>query len=269
MKTLLLENPRRRRKLPRIYRKRMRVIRYRKTYSRNRRRHSRRLRRNYWSDYSGQVRTPLSPLYPNAGMSFESIFGKRKRKKSRKGKKRSHARKHKRTHRSRTGARRIRKNKTHRPTRRSRYRRHTMKIRTNRRRGIAGVKGFAGQFIKRENLSLAGGVLLAPIATGFVRRTINLPTLGSAQVSNALYGLLIPGLGALLTRRLSPALANGMIIGGIANVVSGLIPQLSQTATTQRYLGEYLDPRRGMGAYIAPQRTMGSAVPSAFNAWAK
>ena len=145
-----------------------------------------------------------------------------------------------------------------------------MKIRTNRRRGMAGVKGFAGQFVKRENLSLAGGVLLAPIATGFVRRTINLPTLGSAQVSNALYGLLIPGLGALLTRRLSPALANGMIIGGIANVVSGLIPQLTQGAqTTQRYLGEYLDPRRGMGAYIAPQRTMGSSVPAAFNAWSK
>lgn len=135
---------------------------------------------------------------------------------------------------------------------------------------MAGVRGFASQFVKRENLSLAGGVLLAPIATGFVRRTITLPTLGSAQVSNAIYGLLIPGLGALLTRRFSPALANGMIIGGIANVVSGFIPQLTGgTQTTQRYLGEYLDPRRGMGAYIAPQRTMGSAVPSSFNAWAK
>ena len=138
---------------------------------------------------------------------------------------------------------------------------------------MAGVRGFASQFVKRENLSLAGGVLLAPIAVGFVRRTITLPPLGSAQVSNAIYGLLIPGLGALLTRRFSPALANGMIIGGIANVVSGFIPQLNaggtQTTPAQRYLGEYLDPRRGMGAYIAPQRTMGSAIPSSFNAWAK
>lgn len=145
-----------------------------------------------------------------------------------------------------------------------------MKIRKNARRGVAGVRGFVGQFAKRENLSLAGGVLLAPIATGFVRRTITLPTIGTAQVSNAIYGLLIPGLGALLTRRLSPALANGMIIGGIANVVSSFIPNLGGgTATTQRYLGEYLDPRRGMGAYIAPQRSMGASVPSAFNAWAK
>lgn len=144
-----------------------------------------------------------------------------------------------------------------------------MKVRHNRRRGAVGVKNFVGQFAKRENLSLAGGVLLAPIATGFVRRTITLPTIGTAQVSNAIYGLLIPGLGALLTRRLSPALANGMIIGGIANVVSSFIPQLTGAQTTQRYLGEYLDPRRSMGAYIAPQRAMGSAVPASFNAWAK
>jgi hypothetical protein len=149
-----------------------------------------------------------------------------------------------------------------------------MKIRKNRSRkgGMAGVKGFASQFVKRENLSLAGGVILAPIATGFVAKVITLPTLGSANVSKAVYSLLIPGLGAILTRRFSPALANGMIIGGIANAVSGLIPQLqAQTATAQRYLGEYLDPRRSMGAYIAPRQnaTMGASVPNAFNAWAK
>jgi hypothetical protein len=148
-----------------------------------------------------------------------------------------------------------------------------MKIRKNRSRGgVAGVKGFASQFVKRENLSLAGGVLIAPIATGFVKKTITLPTLGSANVSNAIYNLLIPGLGALLTRRFSPALANGMIIGGIANAVSGLIPQITaQTTPAQRYLGEYLDPRRSMGAYIAPRQNakMGPSVPNAFNAWAK
>ena len=147
-----------------------------------------------------------------------------------------------------------------------------MKIRTNRARN--GARNLVSQFTRRENLSLAGGVLLAPIATGFVRRTLTfLPTLGTSQVSNAVYSLLIPGLGALLTRRFSPALANGMIIGGIANAVQAFIPQLTNgTPTTTpagRYLGEYLDPRRGMGAYIAPQRAMGSAVPSAFNAWAK
>ena len=249
MKQLLLENPR-------------------KKHRKHKRGYSRRIRRNYWSDASGQVRTPLSPLYPNKGMSFDDIFG-RKRKKSRRGKKRSATSKHKRrTHRKRS----MHTRSTHRKHKRlhKNRRRITMKVRHNRRRGAVGVKNFVGQFAKRENLSLAGGVLLAPIATGFVRRTITLPTIGTAQVSNAIYGLLIPGLGALLTRRISPALANGMIIGGIANVVSSFIPQLTGgTQTTQRYLGEYLDPRRSMGAYIAPTRSMGSSVPSAFNAWAK
>jgi hypothetical protein len=146
-----------------------------------------------------------------------------------------------------------------------------MKIRKNRSRGgMAGIKGFASQFTKRENLSLAGGVLLAPIATSFVRRSITLPAIGTAPVTNAVYGLLIPGLGALLTRRFSPALANGMIIGGIAEVVKSFLP-VAQTATAQRYLGEYLDPRRSMGAYIAPRQnaTIGASVPNAFNAWAK
>lgn len=261
MKQLLLENPRRRQRKHRVRRNR--------THRRTTRRSSRRrLRRNY-SDYTGSVRTPLSPLYPNAGMSFESIFG-RKRKKSRKGKKRSATRKHKRrTYRKRS----VRSRSTQRRTKRlhRNRRRYTMKIRKNARRGVAGVRGFVGQFAKRENLSLAGGVLLAPIATGFVRRTITLPTIGTAQVSNAIYGLLIPGLGALLTRRLSPALANGMIIGGIANVVQSFLPATTTAPLTpaSRYLGEYLDPRRGMGAYIAPRGAMGSSIPSAFNAWAK
>ena len=146
-----------------------------------------------------------------------------------------------------------------------------MKIRKNRSRGgMAGIKGFASQFTKRENLSLAGGVLLAPIATSFVRRSITLPPIGTAPVTNAVYGLLIPGLGALLTRRFSPALANGMIIGGIAEVVKSFLP-VTQTTPANRYLGEYLDPRRSMGAYIAPRQnaTMGASVPNAFNAWAK
>lgn len=150
-----------------------------------------------------------------------------------------------------------------------------MKIRKNRSRGaVAGVKGFVGQFARRENLSLAGGVVLAPIATAFVRKTITLPPIGSVQVSDAIYNLLIPGLGALLTRRFSPALANGMIIGGIAGVVQSFLPKPLTPAG--RYLGEYLDPRRSMGAYIAPRQNamggmpaMSNSVPNAFNAWAK
>ena len=248
MKQLILENPRRRR----------------------------RIRRNGGTLNYG-MRTPVSPLFPNGnyGLEFENLFTNKKKRRSRKGRKRTKRKSSTKRRSRRTGAKRNRKNTTRRYKRQTpRTKRRTyMKIRKNRSRGgMAGVKGFASQFTKRENLSLAGGVLIAPIATVFVRRTITLPTLGSANVSNAIYSLLIPGLGALLTRRFSPALANGMIIGGIANAVSGLIPQITaQTATAQRYLGEYLDPRRSMGAYIAPRQnaTMGASVPNAFNAWAK
>jgi len=250
VKQLILENPRRRR----------------------------RIRRNGGTLNWG-VRTPVSPLFRNGYYSsaseFENLFTNKKKRRSRKGRKRTKRKSSTKRRSRRTGAKRNRKNTTRRYKRQTpRTKRRTyMKIRKNRSRGgMAGVKGFASQFTKRENLSLAGGVLIAPIATGFVRRTITLPTLGSANVSNAIYSLLIPGLGALLTRRFSPALANGMIIGGIANAVSGLIPQITgQTATAQRYLGEYLDPRRSMGAYIAPRQnaTMGASVPNAFNAWAK
>jgi hypothetical protein len=144
-----------------------------------------------------------------------------------------------------------------------------MKIRVNRRRGFGGAKSFVSQFTKKENLSLAGGVLLAPIATGFVTKTLNPPAIGAANVSKAIYSLLIPGLAALLTRRFSPSLATGMVIGGISNAILGFVPQLQ---ASNRFMGEYLDPRRSMGAYIAPRQnvgSMGSSVPAAFNAWAK
>lgn len=149
-----------------------------------------------------------------------------------------------------------------------------MKIRSNRRRsGGRSLRGFVGQFTSRDNLSLAGGVILAPIVTDFVRRSITLPTLGSAQISNAIYNLAIPGLGAMLTNKFSSGLAKGMVIGGLARTIASFIPA-GGIGTTQRYLGEYLDPSRSrMGAYLAPQR-MGnyagnSSVPAAFNAWAK
>lgn len=136
MKQLLLENPRRRR----------------------------RIRRNGGTEIFGR-RTPVSPLFPNGYYSssseFEKLFRNKKRK-SRKGRKRTKRKSSTKRRSTRSGAKRIRKNNPRRMTRRTtRTKRRTyMKIRKNRsRRGMAGVKGFAGQFVKRENLSLAGGVL--------------------------------------------------------------------------------------------------------------
>lgn len=154
-----------------------------------------------------------------------------------------------------------------------------MKIRVNRRRGGRSLRGFVGQFTSRENLSLAGGVLLAPIVTGYVANLLpaGIRNIGGAgsNVNKALLAAGIAGLGAMLTNRFSPSLAKGMVIGGLASAISQSIPTTG-TAAAGRFLGEYLDPVRSTGAYIAP-RGMGrmgnfagnASVPAAFNAWAK
>jgi len=153
-----------------------------------------------------------------------------------------------------------------------------MKIRVNRRRGGRTIRGFVSQFTSRENLSLAGGVLLAPIVTGYVAPLLPaaIRNLGGANtpLNTALISAGVAGLGALITNRFAPAVAKGMVIGGLATALTQFIPRAATTTTPAgRYLGEYLDPsRRGMGAYIAPQRMGGMAgagIPSAFNAWAK
>jgi hypothetical protein len=140
--------------------------------------------------------------------------------------------------------------------------------------------------ISRENLVTAGGVVAASIVTRFVatelaKRKIALPLAAQyPTAANAVYNLAIPVLGAALTRRFSPALARGMIFGGLAASISSLITSFNTssgtTASTGRYMREYLDPVRSTGAYLAPRaaasmgkmpaRAMGAY--SGFNAWA-
>jgi len=136
--------------------------------------------------------------------------------------------------------------------------------------------------ISRENLVTAGGVVAASIVTRFVatelaKRKIALPLAAQyPTAANAVYNLAIPVLGAALTRRFSPALARGMIFGGLAASISSLITSFnspSTTASTGRYMREYLDPVRSTGAYLAPRAAAsvpvrGMGAYSGFNAWA-
>jgi len=136
--------------------------------------------------------------------------------------------------------------------------------------------------ISRENLVTAGGVVAASIVTRFVatelaKRKIALPLAAQyPTAANAVYNLAIPVLGAALTRRFSPALARGMIFGGLAASISSLITSFnspSSTAATGRYMREYLDPVRSTGAYLAPRASAampvrGMGAYSGFNAWA-
>jgi hypothetical protein len=137
--------------------------------------------------------------------------------------------------------------------------------------------------ISRENLVTAGGVVAASIVTRFVatelaKRNIALPLAAQyPTAANAVYNLAIPVVGAALTRRFSPALARGMIFGGLAASISSLITSFNApkgtTAAQGRYMREYLDPVRSTGAYLAPRAA--SSVPlrgmgayTGFNAWA-
>jgi len=137
--------------------------------------------------------------------------------------------------------------------------------------------------ISRENLVTAGGVVAASIVTRFVatelaKRKIALPLAAQyPTAANAVYNLAIPVLGAALTRRFSPALARGMIFGGLAASISSLITSFNttsgSTAATGRYMREYLDPVRSTGAYLAPRKAAsvpvrGMGAYSGFNAWA-
>lgn len=134
----------------------------------------------------------------------------------------------------------------------------------------------------RENLMTAGGVVAASIVTRFVanelaKRNIALPLAAQyPTAANAVYNLAIPVVGAALTRRFSPALARGMIFGGLAASISSLINAFNApktAATTGRYLREYLDPVRSTGAYLAPRASMAPVAKAmgaytGFNAWA-
>ena len=138
--------------------------------------------------------------------------------------------------------------------------------------------------ISRENIVTAGGVVAASIVTRFVatelaKRKIALPLAAQyPTAANAVYNLAIPVLGAALTRRFSPALARGMIFGGLAASISSLITSFNApkgTAATGRYMREYLDPVRSTGAYLAPRAASMGNMParamgaySGFNAWA-
>jgi hypothetical protein len=136
--------------------------------------------------------------------------------------------------------------------------------------------------ISRENLVTAGGVVAASIVTRFVatelaKRKIALPLAAQyPTAANAVYNLAIPVLGSALTRRFSPALARGMIFGGLAASISSLITSFNTTkgtAATGRYMREYLDPVRSTGAYLAPRAAAsvpvrGMGAYSGFNAWA-
>jgi len=158
-------------------------------------------------------------------------------------------------------------------------------VRANARRRRRSVSGAGGLNIKsilsRNNLTIAGGAVAASSLTDYVIRNFgrNLPGITNVYAVSA-YQVAILAVGAYLTRRFSPPLAQGMLIGGLANGLGSLIANFltpaTRTAATAalprrtRAMGEYLDP---VGAYLAPAQNTGATSPfsrysmSDFGAW--
>lgn len=154
--------------------------------------------------------------------------------------------------------------------------------RRNISRRISGaVGGFSLKNVfNKDNLTVAGGVVLAQVATSYVFANYGdkLPGVkgsdGKVNTSVLLaYQVLIPIAAGYLAKRFNQKLAAGLMIGGVASGLSGLVgmikkpaaPAATTAATTTA--NAYLSPGRPAPtpAYQATNVFNGSANPFARN----
>lgn len=95
--------------------------------------------------------------------------------------------------------------------------------------------------LSRGNFALAGGVIGSSILTRVVIARFGgmLPGM-THPIGQAAYALGISVGGAMLVRRFSRNLAEGMVIGGLVTVVNSVIGMITPRAAVGEYLGEYL-----------------------------
>lgn len=134
------------------------------------------------------------------------------------------------------------------------------------------LNGLVGSIFSKDNLMIAGGAVAGTIVSNYVLNNKmvaeKLPKVGDPYV-RAGYLTLVPVLGGVLLRKVSPGIAKGMIIGGLVNGIAQLItatkimtpgqaaPTLSvtpdagtTTTATGEYLGEYLGGYGGDSSYL-------------------
>jgi len=111
---------------------------------------------------------------------------------------------------------------------------------------LSQVKGV----FSKENLTIAGGGVAATILTNYLlsmkkadKVTSVLPmgeTPETQKMVRIAYAVGIPVLGAILTRKASPALAKGMVFGalinGVVEGIKGYAPEFAKTAGLAEYL---------------------------------
>jgi hypothetical protein len=189
---------------------------------------------------------------------------RRKRKGSKSTKRRTKRTKRTTVKRRRTSTKRTYKSmarKTRKSSRRRKAHSRRRKTHTSLVRGSATpikLNGLIGGIFSKDNLMIAGGAVAASVVSNYALNSTyatKLPMV-TQPYARAAYLTLVPVIGGVLLRKVSPNIAKGMIIGGLVNGIAQLITATkllppgqtvaTQTATagttagTSAYLGEYL-----------------------------
>jgi len=112
---------------------------------------------------------------------------------------------------------------------------------------LSQVKGV----FSKENLTVAGGGVAATILTNYLLsmtktdKTSLLPlgtTLETQKMARIAYAVGIPVIGAILTRKMNPSLAKGMVFGALINgIVEGIKGYAPEATKKALGFAEYLD----------------------------
>lgn len=132
-----------------------------------------------------------------------------------------------------------------------------------RRRNAGGGKLSLGSIFSKENLGIAGGVVGSTIITRFVLGKFgNMLPGASSPIGQAAYSLGISFAAATVLKKVSPGfrnVADGILIGGLVQVVNSVMTMALPKAAVAEYLGGY-DPVMSLGP--ATQQLANTVAPA-------
>lgn len=145
------------------------------------------------------------------------------------------------------------------------YVRANPRRRSYRRNPLGGgnLLGQVKSVFSKENLTVAAGGVASTVLTNFILSKASLPVPADANAAKAVrvaYAVGIPVVGAMVTKRFSPSLAKGMLIGGLITGLTKALKEFAPAQATTLGLSEYLDytPTSAVGqlppSYMAASR---------------
>lgn len=140
--------------------------------------------------------------------------------------------------------------------------------------GLGNIQGQIKSLFSKDNLTVAAGGLAATVVTQYVLNykkkdgtsVLPLPAGPDARkAATVAYAIGIPFVGALVTRRFSPGLSRGMLLGGLINGLTAAFQQYFPTqyasatgiASTKLYLDSASTASLGSAGYMPTNRTSG------------